>query len=153
MKSMDLMSQKILWLEKKIRMLKTSHYKTATTISTITDTAMLNFSLYLDSAYSVQSTKRAIVTLTSTDGSDMISACYLNGVTPNNLNDRYVFVNRLSAPEGVAKFEVIVMSQNYNDFETLLNGGSVNLSYGIQVIGSSKFTTSIVYRDFMGGSS
>lgn len=141
-------------LEREIRQLKTAHYKTATTINTMTSNVNISFSLTLDLlSGSVYSTQRAIITMTTADNTDMISACYLVGITPNNYNNRYIIVNRLQSPAGQAKYEVIVISQNADDFNTLYGGGSVNLGYTVQLVGSSKFTTSISYRSITGGSS
>lgn len=149
----ELLDKKIKYLKQELRNLKTAHFKTATTISTMEASTSANFSLMLDSLTGqIFSTQRAIITLT-TDGPDMIGACYLDGATPSNLDSRFVFVNRLSSPSGTAKFEIIVFSQNVNDYNTLSGGGSVNLSYNLKLVGSSKFTTSVSYRSITGGSS
>ena len=151
----ELYAKRILALEKEIRELKTAHYKTATTISTMESTSTINFSLGLfgDQMWQeVWSTKRAIITLTTEGGEDMISACYLVGVTPNNLNMRYVYLRRIDSNPGQVKYEALVYSQNYDDYDTLSGGGSVNLSYTIKAIGSSKFSISIQYKNLEGGS-
>lgn len=147
-----LYDKKIKDLEREIRLLKTSHFKTATTISTMTKTTSVSFSLTLDQmSGEVYGTQRAIITLTTTDGSDMISACYLTGVTPSNIDDRIVGVKRLQAGNGTVRFGVDVFSNNYNDWNTLYNGGSINLSYSLQLIGSSEFNVSVAYKAINGG--
>jgi hypothetical protein len=138
-------------LEREIRELKTAHYKTATTISTMTITQLLSFDLAIYNGWEVWSNKRAIITLTSTDGSDMVSACYVN-IKPSTLDQRYWYVNRLSSEEGEAKFEVLVYSQNATDWTTLNNGGSVSLFSNVQLVGSSKFTVSVSYKNIGSGS-
>lgn len=140
-------------LKREMRDLKTAHFKTATTIQTMTATQSLSFSLQLNPNYEIFSSTRAIITLTTSDQTEMVSACYLQGVTPDNLNYRYPFVKRLSSPAGTVKYEVIVYSQNESDYNTLVGGGSVNVNYTVQLVGSSKFTVSVAYRPILGGSS
>lgn len=152
MNGRDLYDEKIKNLEKEIRSLKTTYFKTATTINTMTKNNTVNFSLTLDSlSGNIFSTKRAIITLTTSDGSNMISACYLYNMTPSGLDDRFIQIQRLQANAGSVRFGVAVFSQNYSDWVTLNNGGSVNLSYTIRTVGSSKFTTSVTYKNIDGG--
>lgn len=149
----ELYNKRINALKREIRNLKTAHFKTATTISTISKTANITFSLYLDTnTYEIYGDKRAIITLTTTDNSEMISACYINGLT-SNLNSRYISVQRITSSAGTIKYEVVIISQNTDDFNTLIGGGSVNLNYTLTLVGSSKFNTSVSYRNFLGGSS
>lgn len=143
---------KMRYLESELLNLKTTHFKTATTISTMTNTDTLNFSLMLDSiSTNVFSTKRAVVTLTTSDGTDMLSSCYLLNATPTSLDNRTVQIQRLCSQAGIVRFGIAVFSQNANDFDTLSHGGSVNLTYTIQTVGSSVFTTSIQYKNINGG--
>lgn len=149
----EILTQKIKWLQQEIRELKTAHIKTASTISTIEKTTSVDFTITSPEETTMISTKRAIVTLTSTDGSNMISACYLDGMTYAGLNNRYVFVKRISSGDGVEKFDVLVLSVNYNDYQIISQGGSVNVSYNLKLTASSDFTVSIEYRNILGGSS
>lgn len=152
MNGKSLYDKKIKTMEEEIRNLKTAHFKTSTTINTITRTNNINFSLTLDDlSGNIFSTQRAIVTLTTSDNSDMISSCYLYNITPSGLDDRFVQIQRLQSNTGIVRFGIAVFSQNYDDWVTLSNGGSVNLSYTIQTVGSSKFTTSITYKNIDGG--
>ena len=154
MDNQQYLDKELEYLRKEIKNLKTAHVKTATTISTMEASGSVNFSLKLDTLTGqMYSTKRAVITLTSSNSTNFISACYLDGATPSNLNSRYVIVNRLSSASGLVKFEVMVISQNGDDYNTLSGGGSVNLSYNIKMVGSSKFSTSIDYRNIDGGSS
>ncbi len=147
-----LYDEKIKNLEREIRNLKTTHFKTATTINTMTRTNTLNFSLTLDSlSGNMFSTKRAVITLTTSDGSNMISSCFLSNITPSNINDRFIQIQRLQSGTGTTRFGVAVFSQNYNDWVALNGGGSVNLTYVVQTVGSSRFTTSVVYKNIDGG--
>lgn len=148
----EIFAMKIKALEKEVRALKTTHIKTATTISTMEASASITFNLFMPDAYTIVSDKRAIITLTTADGTDMISACYLDGVTPANLNSRYPFIYRINSPAGQAKYEVVLLSQNANDYQTISGGGSVQLNYNLKLIGSSKFTVSVSYTDILGGS-
>ena len=147
-----LYDEKIKSLDREIRSLKTTYFKTATTINTMTKNDTVSFSLTLDNlSGNIFSTKRAIVTLTTSDASNMISACYLYNMTPSGLDDRFVQIQRLQPTSGSVRFGIAVFSLNYNDWVTLSNGGSVNLSYTIRTVGSSKFTTSITYKNIDGG--
>lgn len=148
----QLYDKKIKDLEREIRNLKTTHIKTATTINTMTQNITVNFSLMLDALSSnIYSTQRAVVILTTSDSSNMISACYLYNATPVSLNDRFVSIKRLKANNGVVRFGVAVFSQNINDYNTLAGGGSVNLSYTLQLVGSSEFNSSVIYKPIAGG--
>lgn len=149
----QLYDRRIKDLEKEVRNLKTGYFKTATTINTMTQNQTLNFSLSLNPNAEIFSTQRAIITLDILDNSNMISACYLTGVNPNNLNNRFAFVKRLQSNNNQVKYEVLVYSQNPDDYETLAGGGSVNLTYTVQLVGSSRFTSSVNYRSITGGSS
>jgi len=148
----EILVMKLKALEKEVRALKTTHIKTATTISTMESSASITFNLFMPDEYTIVSDKRAIITLTTADGTDMISACYLDGVTPANLNSRYPFIYRINSPAGQAKYEVVLLSQNANDYQTISGGGSVQLNYNLKLIGSSKFTVSVSYTDILGGS-
>ena len=120
MKISDLMWSRIKNIEKEIKNLKTARFKTATTISTMTQNSSITLPLKLfgdpSTYYEVISSKRAVITLTTADETDMISALYLDGVTPSNLNDRYVFVHKLNSTAGKARFAIYVYSQNQNDY-------------------------------------
>ena len=152
MSQANLYDERLKNLQREVHNLKTTHFKTATTISTMTATQTLNFSLMLDSlSGNVFSTQRAIITLATTDNTDMINACYINNITPDNLNDRFVNIIRLQAGAGLTRFGIAVFSQNITDIQTLLNGGSVNLTYTAQLVGSSNFTTTVEYRSITGG--
>lgn len=149
-----LIDQQIKYLQSEITSLKTAHVKTATTISTMELSKSINLSLMLDPVTTeIFSSQRAIVTMTSSNSTNFISACYLDGVTPSNLNSRFVYVNRISSANGQGKYEVVVYSQNPDDYTILSGGGSVNLTYNLKLIGSSKFTASVDYRNITGGSS
>lgn len=152
MKIADVMWDKIRYIEKEIKNLKTARFKTASTISTMTSNSSISLPLKLfgDASlyYEIISSKRAVVTLTTADNTNMISALYLDGITPSNLNDRYIFIHKLNSDAGQARFAIYVYSQNQNDFNTLAGGGSVNVNYNIQAVGSSRFTMSVKYEDF-----
>ena len=148
----QLYNKKLIDLQNEIRNLKTTHFKTATTISTTVKTYTVNFSLMLDAlSGNIYSTQRAVVNLTTVDNSNMISACYVANATPISLDDRFVSINRLKSENGVARFGIAVFSQNQNDYNILSQGGSVNLSYDLQLVGSSQFSVSAVYNSISGG--
>lgn len=149
----DLFYKRLNDLKREIRYLKTAHFKTATTINTMTLNQTVNFSLTLDGlSGNIFSTQRAIITLTTDDSSEMVSACYLNNMTPSNLDDRFIFIKRVASNPGQVRFDIAVFSQNANDYNTLYGGGSVNLSYSLQLVGSSKFSISVEYHNILGGS-
>jgi len=145
-------AQRIKTLEREIRNLKTSHVKTATTISTMYIDDSVSFSLMLDPlSGNIVSTQRAILTLSTTDGTNMLSACYINNASPVGLNDRTVEIIRLQPQNGNIRFGIAVFSQNINDYNTLAGGGSVNLTYNIRSVGTSNFITTIDYKAISGG--
>lgn len=147
-----LYDNRIMELEREVHNLKVAHFKTATTISTMANNQTLSFSLMWDElSGQIFSTQRAIITMVASNSTDMISACYLSGLTPSTLDDRYIFIKRLDSSAGQVRFGVTVFSQNYSDYETLSGGGSVNLSYTVQLVGSSKFTASVSYKSITGG--
>lgn len=152
MKIADVLWERIKNIEKEIKNLKTARFKTAATISTITQNSSITLPLKIFgdplTYYEVISSKRAIVTFTTTDNTNMIGALYLDGVTPSNLNKRYIFVHKLNSSAGQSRYAIYIYSQNEGDFNTLSGGGSVNLSYNIQGVGSSQFTMSVSYEDF-----
>lgn len=143
---------KINYFQREIRNLKTAHVKTATTIATLEKKAAVTLPLHLfgnaGQYWEIISNKKAVFTLTSTDGTDMISALYVDGLTPQNFNDRYVFVRRRASTSGSVIYEMYAYSYNTNDFNTLAGGGSINLNYNITAVGSSDYTLSVVYEDF-----
>lgn len=147
----EIFYRKIKELKRELHYLKTAHFKTATTISTMSLNQDLSFSLQLD-GYDIHSSQRAILTLKTTDNSNMVSACYLVNATPYNLNDRFVYIKRISSNPGEVKFDITVYSQNPSDYNTLSGGGSVNLNYTVQVVGSSQFNVSVAYKSILGGS-
>ncbi len=148
----DILYKKIKDLEAKVRYLKTTHFKTATTISTLSKDVGVNFSLTLESlSGSIYSTKRAVISLTTTDGSDMVSACYLKGATPTSIDDRQLEILRLQPQDGVIRYGVAVTSGNADDYDTLSGGGLVNLSYTIELVGTSNFNVSVEYKNINGG--
>lgn len=152
MRIADLMWQRIGNIEREIKNLKTARFKTASTISTMTRSGTVNLPLKLfgnpSTYWEIISSKRAIITLTTTDNTNMISSVYLDGVTPTNTNRRFIFIHKLASGTGVAKFAMYVYSQNSDDFDILSGGGSVNVSYNIQGVGSSQFNMNITYEDF-----
>lgn len=153
MNSGDLMWEKLHYLKNELTNLKTATVKTASRIATTSASLSLHFSLAIEPlSTSMDSTKRAIITMQSTDGTDMLVACYASGITPANLDQRFLFIQKAarSSVDGVATFEVAVNSQNPNDFNTLSQGGSVELDYNIVVVGTSKFNASVSYIDVLG---
>ena len=146
--------EQIKYLQAEIKQLKTAHIKTATKISTMELNTNVAFSLTLEPlSGQIFSTQRAIITMVSSNSTNMISACYLDGATPTNLDSRFVYINRIHSDSGKVQFDVSVFSQNQNDYDTLAGGGSVDLNYTVKLIGSSKFTASVSYRSITGGSS
>lgn len=144
----QLYAEKINAIEREITTLKTAQTKSAATIVMATDTVNLNFTLR--DVNTMASDKRAIITLTTDNGEDMISSCYLVGITPSNYNNRYCFIDRGQPSMSESVFEVYVYSANSDDWQTLEDGGTVNLSYTVQLIGSSAFTTSVEYKNIDG---
>ena len=147
-----LLDQKLKYFRQELTNLKTSHIKTATTISTMEATTSVNFSLTLDNiSGQVYSTQRAVITLNSLNSTNFVSACYLDGATPTNLDSRMVYVERLNAGAAECRFGIAVFSNNPSDYTTLAGGGSVNLTYNIRLVGSSKFSTTVTYKSINGG--
>lgn len=132
--------------------LKTAHYKTATTIATTSQNGAISLPLQLFGDpgvyWLVASSKKAVVTLTTTDNTNMLSAVYLTGVTPSNVDNRRIFVYRVASNPGECKFEIAVYSENQTDYNTLAGGGSVTVDYNIEAVGTSNFNMEITYKDF-----
>lgn len=152
MKLNEALIKKLNWISNEIKNLKTAHFKTATSIATKEMETNIAMSLKLTGTPSdyyreIVSTKRAIITLTTTDNSNMISAVYLKGVNPTNLNDRYLFVKRVAGASGKSIYSLWIYSLNQNDRATLEGGGSINLNYTLQAVGSSDYTISVSYKD------
>lgn len=149
--TVDKLSEKIIHIGEELKNLKTAHVKTATTLATTAKETRLSFSLVLHSwggLYSeIFSSKRAHVTLTTTDGTDMMSELYLKGVTPANINRRNIFVRRCAGSAHNALYEVWVYSQNPDDYDVLSGGGTINLEYTVQGVGTSNFNISVRYED------
>lgn len=137
-------------LKAEVRNLKTAHFKTSTALAVASQNSQVSFALkaYGTYAISVMSEKKAIVTLTTADGTNMVSAVYLKGATPSNLNRRRVFVDRLNSSAGQARFAIWVYSQNPDDFTALSGGGQIDVSYAIECVGTSRFNVSIEYVDY-----
>lgn len=147
----ELLYERLKELKAEVRNLKTAHFKTATTISTTTRTVTVNFSLMLERlSGNVFSTKRAVISMTTEDNTEMVSACYLAGMNPGNINGRFIEILRMQPQAGVIRFGVAVTTGNQSDWETLSQGGTVNLSYDIQLVGSSRFQTSVEYQNIEG---
>lgn len=148
----DILWDRINKIGREIKNLKTARFKTASSFSTMTQNNSVTLPLKIfgnpSSYYEIISSKRAIITLVTADNTNMLSALYLSGITPSNTDNRYIFINRLASSAGQSKFELYVYSQNTNDFNTLSGGGSVNVSYNIQGVGTSQFTMSIEYEDY-----
>lgn len=139
-------------LESELRYIKTSHIKTATTIATTYRTVRVNFSLTMaDFGGVTYSTKNAIIEATTTDGSDMVCACYIDGLTPAVLDNRRLMMDNLVADQGKRSFRLAVMAGNSQDYDTLYNGGYVDLSYTVRVVGTSEFNLNVRYVDIDGG--
>lgn len=147
----NLYDKKLKDLEKELRNLKTAHFKTSTTISTMQKEASIELDLVLDN--DVHSDKRAIVELETVDNTEMISACYIKNMDISDIEDgRFISIQRINSDVGKVKYEIIVLSTSYDDFITLDGGGSVKLNYDLVLIGSSGFNVKISYRNFFGGS-
>lgn len=148
----DVFWNKIKWIDKEITALKTARFKTASTIATVDAVGGITLPLKLFGDplyyYEIASSLRAIITLRTLDNTNMISALYLDGVTPSNVDNRYIFVKRLSSGAGEARFGIYVYSQNQSDYNTLAGGGSVSVSYNIRAVGSSRFSVAITYEEF-----
>lgn len=146
------LDQKIKYFEKEIRDLKTAHVKTSTTIATLEKPATIVLPLKLFGTpgqyWEVISSKKAVLKLTSTDGTDMISALYINGLAPQQLNNRYVFVRRRASGAGSVAYEVYAYSYNNNDYDTLAGGGTINLNYSLTAVGSSNYNLAVSYEEF-----
>lgn len=146
-----LYDKRILDLEREINALKIAHYKTASTINTTTEDFSLSFSLYLTPDNQAWSTKRAVLECSNDFGSgDMISACYIKNITPDNYAQRYIYIQRADKQtDGKVRFEIYVYSQNATDLATLWGGGSVNLNYTVSVVASSKFSGTVSYKNIV----
>lgn len=146
------LEDKINYFQREICNLKTAHVKTATTIATLDKNTSITLPLKLYGSagayWEIISSKKAVVTLTSMDETDMISALYIDGITPSNFNNRYVFVRRRGSQSGQVAYEIYAYSYNTDDLDTLSGGGSINLNYNLTAVGSSNYSLTVSYEDF-----
>lgn len=148
-----LLYDKLKKLESELRLLKTAHIKTATTISTTSRTIGVEFSLTLDLlSGSVYGTKNAILEATTVDGSDMVCSCYVDNLTPGLMDNRRISVDTLAPKPGKRGFRIAVIAGNAQDWQTLAGGGEVSINYTIRVVGTSEFNLSVKYNDIDEGS-
>lgn len=141
-----LLYDKLKKLESELRLLKTAHIKTATTISTTYRTAVVKFSLTkADYGGNTYSTQDAIIEATTQNGDDMVCACYIDGLTPAVLDDRLLMMDGLAAEAGKRSFRLTVLSGNAQDYNILSGGGEVNITYVVRVVGTSEFNLTVRY--------
>lgn len=137
-----------------VRDLKTSPIKTATQLATEKKSINITMPMTVHPGASpsyAYSYKRAFITATSSDGSNMITSCTVQNnagdVQSHNLLVRSVTIFPVECGD-IATYSAIVYSRNSNDIQMLVGGGSVTLNYTIDFICTSDFTLSIRYEDF-----
>ena len=141
-------------MTEEVRDLKTCPIKTATQLATKKKSINLVMDMTIfptppyNYAYSV---KKAFITATSNDGSNMITSCTVNpnagDVEDHNLGGRSVSIFSVECGS-TATYSAVVFSRNNADIQTLVNGGTVTLYYTIDFICTSDFTLSVRYEDF-----
>lgn len=155
MKLIDIFNQKIHYLKTEITNLKTAHFKTATSLATMSVDSSISLQLKLYgnpmTYYEMITEKKAIITMTTLDNTEMIGSVYLKGMTPSTINDRRIFCEKLSSTNGQLRFAVYAYSQNESDYNTLSGGGQIFLEYNIECVGTSRFVVNISYEDFYKG--
>lgn len=142
--------ERIINLQRELTTLKTTAAKSATTLETKTASGTLNFNLTItrnpvSGATGTSSTQRAIVTITSQNNRNFLSMLTFGIST---LDGRGLQVLRRPSSAGVAQFCVVVGSGNQDDYQTLIGGGSISLSYGFTVTATADFSMSVSYENY-----
>ena len=144
----EMFANKLKYLEREILAFKTSHFKTATTISTMSKVVRVGFDLVLHQyLYEwISSGKIALITLTTEDDTTMLSNMYIRGLTQSTLGERTLIGSRLvSSAPNQAKYELWMYSYSYDDYVTLSGGGQIHLDFDVECIGTSRFRVDVEY--------
>ena len=90
----------------------------------------------------VMSDKYAEIIATSTDGKNMIGTCTLR-----SSDDRSLDLRRLITNQGQLGWSLIIIDGNDSDWQTVTGGGSVSVTYTIDIRTSSNCNVIINYKD------
>lgn len=90
----------------------------------------------------VMSDKYAEIIATSTDGKNMIGTCTLR-----SSDDRSLDLRRLITDQGQLGWSLIIIDGNDSDWQTVPGGGSVSVTYTIDIRTSSNCNVTINYKD------
>lgn len=151
---MEPFTEKVRKMIQEVRDLKTCPIKTATQLATEKKSIDISMPMTVHPGGSpsyAYSSKRAFITATSSDGSNMITSCTVQNnagdVQNHNLLLRSISIFPVECGD-TATYSAVVYSRNYNDIQTLVGGGSVTLNYTIDFICTSSVTLSVRYEDF-----
>lgn len=141
-------------MTEEVRDLKTCPIKTATQLATKKKSINISMPMTVHPGTSpsyAYSYKRAYITATSSDGSNMLTSCTLQDnagdVEDHNLLGRAVSIFSVECGSA-ATYSAVVYSRNYNDIQTITGGGTLVLNYTIDFICTSDFMLSVRYEDF-----
>lgn len=90
----------------------------------------------------VMSDKYAEIIATSADGKNMLGTCTLR-----SSDDRQLDLRRLLTDSGKLGWSLIIIDGNSSDWSTVTGGGSVTVSYIIDIRTTSNCTITINYKD------
>lgn len=90
----------------------------------------------------VMSDKYAEIIATSTGGKNMLGTCTLR-----SSDDRTLDLRRLITNQGQLGWSLIIIDGNASDWQTVQGGGSVTVSYTIDIRTTSNCTIEINYKD------
>lgn len=151
---MEPFTAKVKKIIEEVRDLKTCPIKTATQMATKKSSINISMPMTVHPGVSpayAYSSKRAFITATSTDGTNMLTSCTVQDnagdVQSHNLLGRSVTIFPVECGS-VGTHSAIVYSRNPNDIQTLVGGGTLTLNYTLDFICTSDFTLSIRYEDF-----
>jgi len=151
---MEPFTARIKKMTEEVRDLKTCPIKTATQLATKKKSIniVMDMTVFPHPPYTYAfSVKKAFITATSNDGSNMITSCTVQDnagdVSGHNLAGRSISIFSVECGS-TATYSAVVFSTNNNDIQTIVGGGTVTLNYTIDFICTSDFTLSIRYEDF-----
>ena len=134
-------SQEIIRLEEELEAIKSAYIKTAAAVKTKTTNFGRTFALNQSDGSSAWCQQRLTVTVTTVDGSSQLCELYHNGHGSYTMNKRQIVTEKRKVGSATT-FQVNVNSLLASDIQTIMNGGSVSLSYDFTIIGSSDYNFS-----------
>lgn len=141
---MDSFTKLLAWVKNELLALKTATIRSSTQMATIAKSININFTLEkTPTGTSTTSTQNAIITAIP-----IISQPMLAQITENlsDLDNRRFITARLTGENNAIVFYVSILG-NDNDLAIINSGGTVSLSYSLDVTATADFNISVRYED------